>query len=462
MWTHAQEQAPYRRLRWSAHAAVLLWVAMTAGCRPRANKASIPLALGVRDSSGVAVLTLSRSLSAVARGNVIATTLRRDLLVGRARNDIGHIADVAELDGGRVAVLDRKAQSIRVFSADGLPVGVWAPSLLPDAIAMARVGQHIVILGADSAKALVVLDTLGRIVASSPRPFRADWTLFQFREPITDWDMPFQRGPEDVSRRLRAFDDTSFVLQVQPDERRLRMVAQPGESALTMAELVRFSVRLKVLDTTASLPAAVSVRLQPETDHEFPRFAQPIFEARPVWATGTGWYAYGQSGSPVIQVRSTSGKLMATVGWRDSVALVTESERLDASLWSIRYTLILQPTVAGWWHGWSARKREEVLRHQMGSLAYFAGHRPAFTAAYGDGACLWLAGFSPSFFIDGTAGTWVGVNVLTHRLVGVVSLPRIGSHVRTVSGGAFYTSYIDSSAVEHLERYPIPNSPRCR
>lgn len=111
-----------------------------------------------------------------------------------------------------------------------------------------------------------------------------------------------------------------------------------------------------------------------------------------------------------------------------------------------------------------------ATRREVGHYHSFAELAPTVTAAYGVGPCLFLAGFAPSDWADGTALTWVVINVRRGSLEAVVRLSppefflegsrleaeRHGAAVRAFDSRFAFTISRDDDGAFLVQRYPLP------
>jgi hypothetical protein len=132
---------------------------------------------------------------------------------------------------------------------------------------------------------------------------------------------------------------------------------------------------------------------------------------------------------------------------------LTENDRETAARWYLTYSAFTDPVFGRRYRRASAQTIRRWIDYNRGYLQ-FADSAPEITAAYGAGRCLWISGWAPEDYIDGTALTWIGIDVEHANLLKIVRIPRIGSRVRHVSGQYFYTSHRDSRGREFVERYP--------
>lgn len=107
------------------------------------------------------------------------------------------------------------------------------------------------------------------------------------------------------------------------------------------------------------------------------------------------------------------------------------------------------------------------MNNEIKDLLAFPDSMPHLTAAYAVDQCLFLAGVQPSDWADGTALTWVVVNVTTNTLEGVFRLEpprdarirllqRRGVAVRDFDRSFAYVTYRDNDGLSRVERYRLP------
>ena len=99
------------------------------------------------------------------------------------------------------------------------------------------------------------------------------------------------------------------------------------------------------------------------------------------------------------------------------------------------------------------KKEVERQIEWFAGLMPFADSVPEPMAAYAAGRCLWLSGFAPGDYFDGTSLTWIGIDTEGGRLWRVIRIPRHDGHVRHMDTTGVYVSFRDSLGLAHLERY---------
>lgn len=420
------------------------------------------LTLSTSDSAGLRYWKLSRSLNDVAAGQVRAETLSVDLTLGAAENGFGHLIDVTTFPDGRIAVADYMEKTIWLFGPHGERLGSVGregkgPGEFVDPVAVTTIGDYLVV-HQTAGVLFTIFHEDGSVVGTSPpQQFRdADWRAFYFRatHPLPS-ELEFQSTMEDWTRRIGSYDSRTFVFQIQPNEVNATLKNVPFPYDSPPVYLVRLDITGTVLDTVATTYAPPSIL----TSVQFgtPTYTQPIFARRPIWASGPGWFATGHGSRPQIEVRFFPGDATLILRWPDVARPLTHEEKSQAAAWYYRQ----QRYYPGGerreelWNNRSQRERGRAIQRFVDFYA-FAEAAPQVTAAFGAGACLWLSGFYPVDYADGTALTWVIVNLEEERSSRVVRVPRVGSRVRHVDRTAIYTSYRDNDGVHFVERHTVP------
>lgn len=431
-------------------------MALVAACS-RGSAARAPaLSATVSDSAGVRIAVLNQSPSDVSRSAVPADTLRPNLDLVSSPESFDAVTDVTAFRDGRIAVLDREREGVFTFTPDGQPLARLGragdgPGEFRAPVAIAALGNRLVVLQARLTNTLVVFDSAGRVASVLPRAIPGDWLHMMSRAPTLPIDVPIRTraASEDVTRRLGTSGDTAFVVQQQPEE----------DPALTrpfrpQAALLRYDAHLQLLDTLAVVPGVLvlpgsapfqGAEIQPVT---------PLFFARSVWALGAGWVATGHGRDTTLHVLASAGPPLLEIRWpRTSPPRVSSLDRLTFARWVAEYAM--RDASARQEARISAIPKREVERQikWFAGIMPFADEVPELMAAYAAGACLWLSGFAPADYIDGTSLTWIGIDVRNGRVWKVIRIPRHDGRVRHMDATGAYVSYRDSLGLTHLERY---------
>src|SRR5690606_38873691 len=127
---------------------------------------------------------------------------------------LGAPTDVASLGAGRFAVFDRTEKAILLFDSAGVPAGRLgreggAPGEYHEPLALAAVGNHLVAWQERLASTFTVLEPDGEPRATGGASVPGDWGRPRFRLPRL-WMRAGNdgHGPEDLTRRLAAVDDS--------------------------------------------------------------------------------------------------------------------------------------------------------------------------------------------------------------------------------------------------------------
>lgn len=279
------------------------------------------------------------------------------------------------------------------------------------------------------------------------------------RGTLLSLDRPYQSTSEDWTRRLEAFDSVSFSYTTQEDERKIWN--GEDESVAPREFTFRFDTLGRVVDTLAS-GAAPDSRNYDNPPGAEPQFDQSVWARRSRRTSGDGWVAYGHGRSSEVVILGPRRDTLALIRWPFEAREATDEEKRSVVL------LFREILDRDWpnsdashnaWQNMSRRERNEWIEFHKEFFSW-PDTIPQLTAMYGAGACLWLAGVSSTDFIDGTALTWVIVNITNNEVVRVVRIPRAGSRVRHVDENAVFSSYRDDLSVHHIERFLVPE-PGC-
>lgn len=423
-----------------------------------------PLTATVHDEAGVPVLVLSHSLNEIAERDGGVATLAPDLELGGAESDVLHVTDVAAFPDGRFVVLDKLSVAVRLYAPDGTLLKVLGrkghgPLEFQRPRAIAVVGGRLVVWDEASSKLFTVFDTAGTVIATAARTFAGDWLAMSLRGVRHSYDPPGREPMEDLTRRIGGLGSDHFLFQVQPDEVRAGARGEAFPLDGPPVHLIRFDLSGGIVDTVAEFvgPPLIPQRvLTPIPRGAWPKYDQPIFAPRPVWAGSDDWLAVASGDANSIDVRDLSGGTILRVEWPRDERGITEADRF-------RFADVLMQEEIDKAGGPSTQAqfitkeaREEARKKIVYDLWPFSEVRPQITAAFATGACLWLAGFHPADAPNGEALTWVGVNVEKRSLETVFRIPRNAATVRDISYSGVYVRYLDAEGVTRMERYPLP------
>ncbi|MGQ0814883.1 MAG: 6-bladed beta-propeller [Gemmatimonadota bacterium] len=437
--------------------AVLCVIVALAGCDARVS-GHTALVADVRKTGAGTEVNLRPSLDSIARNAVPVDTLHSDWST-RANNDFGHIADVAAWHNGRFAVLDRLNQTIVIFAANGTKLRQFGrkgkgPGEITDPLAIEALADGLIVW--DGATTVFThFDTLGSVVATATAPIEGDWRPNVRRSSTFRLEHPLSAPWEDVTRRLRVWSDSEFVHQIQLDERGVTR----GDARLKAPpmQIVRYSPALHVRDTVWKTVAPPSLPLLGGNY----AFQQPVYGARPLWTTGTGWWAQAPADSNHVDLRFDSGPGMRIRLHESNDRPSLKSLKRKYAEWYIaenvmrfsppQHKNLIQSL--SWW-----RRRKQT--NELGRVIAFADRAPLITALFGRGQCLFITGFNEDDTPDGTARTLLVLDVRTLRPLAVYA-GDIGHRIREVSEAHVFTTYRDADNVVQLERFALPAQLDC-
>lgn len=406
-------------------------------------------------------------LSEAGGGEVIpATVIALPDSLGSA-----HIADVAALGNGRLAVLFRDLKVAAVINArDEVELRFGragsGPGEFADPVAIESDNERFMVLDMDDARPLEVLDRDGRHQQTIRFPFPADWSLSYSREPRLGDDAPYQMGPEDLTRRISAAPG-GFVAMVG-DRRGARWTEDDSTSRRQ---------RLSLFSLTAGSSAPIEVEplsgqqqaasTSPITDPSgkplrevVKRMVEPLFQARPLVAGNLEWVAMFDPTKESIVVRgaSTTRDPILTIEWpRPGARVVSDSNRLDAARAAHRIAQRNNSGVEQLWLRSNDVQRYRILRVMEGLLAFSDSLSPV-SAMFAGERCLWVAPVRPADYVDGTGTILLGIDVRSRQIGVPVRIAAPGSRVRDVDDHFAYTTRRDGDGEFILERVPLPRA----
>lgn len=375
--------------------------ALLAACaRPHAPAT---LAATAVDSAGTTVITLDRALADVALG--LAGSANDSAALLFTADSMTHPVAVAFTPDGKTAILDRADRAVTLLDSTGTAVGSLGrrgdgPGELEVPAGLIALGSDLVLLQSHPVNTLVRFSGLVAATASPPIP--GDWNGWFWQRPDIALEFPVQSSPELWSRRIRALDDSSFVVYVGP--------VNEDTTEGAAGRLLRFDVALRLRDTLATFPAAHR-ELRPATDRRgVPLLFQRVWAPRTVWGAGDGRLATGRSDEGQLVVADLARGTSQIIRWPVAASPVTEEDREALGERIVNATLAASPDAAANAAAMSRSERKEMLRQFM-STYDLAQIRPELTTLFLAGQCLWLAGFDATDDNDGTAHEWLVIDL---------------------------------------------------
>lgn len=333
---------------------------------------------------------------------------------------------------------------------------------------MTPVGDQLVVWQRRATSTFTVLGSDGAVLATGGATIQADWAEPTFRLPLLNL-LGTQFGPEDITRRLAALGDSGFVVQLQLNEKEHIDWRAPIDFPTPAVYLIRYGLDARVRDTLATMagpPTLLWNRLATE-DQTLVIYEQPLFSPRPVWAIGENWLALSHGDSSYMVIRRFSGDTVLVVRWPDRRSLVSDRDKIEAAKWVIAHRILNSTESRQMYQLDSPRGRRKGIEFEAFEVLSFAELAPTITAAYGAGACLFLAGYAPADWADATALTWIALNVEKGTVQSVfrlsppedltLELERRGGAVRDFDRRFAYTYHRDEDGVFLVQRYPLPD-----
>lgn len=388
-------------------------------------------------------------------------TLSADLEIGGLDAAVLHVTDIAALDDGRFAVLDRLGASVHIFGPDGTSLGRIGrdgrgPGEFDVPLAVAALGTRLVVWDRSPDRAFTVTDTDGHVVGTAGVAIEGDWIALQMRGVRHRFNPPGPEGVEDLTLRLAGLGPNGFLHQTQPDEMlEVRESDRGFPLGAPPTYLVRYDTLGVVVDTlvVSVAPPNLPARVLTPVAGAYTTFQQPIYAARPVWATGGGWVAMGHGDSAAVHVVAVEGDTLLRLEWPRRDAAITEADRFAHAHWRLseevdKAGLGNEALLSGSRRG----ARQQIAR----DLWPYSDRRPEIMGAFGSRDCLWIAGFAPDDNPWAVSRTWSVINVRTGETEGVFRVPRGGARVREVGPHHVFATYLDAHAVVRMERFPLP------
>lgn len=370
-------------------------------------------------------------------------------------DDLGHVADVAGLDDGRIAVLDRLDREIKIFDKDGRVLKTISrpgtgPGELTDPIALEVRNGSIVIWDNDRLHAFVVFDTTG-VFRTQIRPLvEGDWGAMIFRGGPMLEEHPYRWPIEDFAMRLLPFSDSSFVHLLQWNERQRYFRHDTLSISHPKMVAIEYSLEGRLMDTVATLAGVPSYKTGMVPSGYY-RFDQPVFSSRPLFAAGDGWWGSGHGDSARFVIHSDNR--ISSISLYEKSRRVNKKDKREWFSWNWDIVRTQDSDL-----GWLDRLGRGKYYRGLAENFRFQPRTPIVTSAFGLGKCLLVAGFAPHDQVSGVSLTWDVIDVQTKRLLTRVRIPRRSAHVRDVDGFGMYTTRRDENGVFLVERWQWPNA----
>lgn len=399
-------------------------------------------------------MKLSHSPLEIASGLVNAVELQPDLQVGMG-SEFGIVADIAGLGRGRFAVFDMIQEDIKIFDANGTQVATLGregdgPGEFRFPFGLEAAGDRLVAWEGRPTSTFTLLRRDGKVLATGGETIRGDWTRPLYRRPIFNVEGR-QKGPEDITRRLSGLNDGEFIFQLQIDE--TRDGPDPHSYRAPPVWLVRYGKDARVRDTMAVLVGPPTLLKEVRPGGVLVYYQAP-FAARPVWTTGDGWIALSHGDSSHVLVTALSGDTLLVLRWPRQRRPISDEDRTEAARWLLSLRAVNYSRSATIYEHWSVRQRREAVRQVIElELSPSSNLAPTVTAAYGAGDCLFLSGFAPADWIDGTALTWIAVNVRKGTLERVLHLRPAGERLPYGQFGAAVRDFGEHFAYTYVRDY---------
>ncbi|MFN2316322.1 MAG: hypothetical protein ABR602_06525 [Gemmatimonadales bacterium] len=151
------------------------------------------------------------------------------------------------------------------------------------------------------------------------------------------------------------------------------------------------------------------------------------------------------------------GALLAIIRWPPSRRVVTDDDRLAAASFAAIYNARNSEEVRQQFATMTRTEYAEAVQMHLPMMS-FAAVAPEVTALYGAGQCIWISGFRGQDNLDGTAGTWVGVNVRTGQVAAIIRLPGPDIRVRHLSRSAVFGKVFGADGEQLITRYSLPSN----
>ena len=413
-------------------------------------------------------LSMSPTAAALATPDVMSSplVLERVALPDTVRQ--AHIADVAALSDGRVAVLLRDLKQIVVVRSGAVERHFGragrGPGEFRDPIALEARSDGFAVLDSD---AMQVFNDKGEPLRAVRLPWMPDWGLAYNRRPLLYHQAPFQMGPEDFSHRIGRMRGGYVV--IARDRASTLVLPLDGAPQLLPLSLVAVAADGGRADSVRSvrgplrIPSTIVIRDRsgaPMSD-VVPILAEPLFEDRPLVAGSDRWFAVFDPARGRVEITFADTTQPVVVDWPVSPISVTDSMRVRFMEWfnADMTTAAADDSIASVWQRRAAKLSFEMKLRQSRS-AQFAPTVASIAAMFAEQECLWLIGTDPRDFSDGTSHWGVQLDIRTLAVRGPFRLAERGMQLRDVGHGFAYSTGRTWEGEFYLERTPLPDCTR--
>lgn len=447
-----------RDLKARAMPSMILGTLLIGGCASASGSVDEPLSEVVAEVGDTTVVRIAVAPLDIGRtGNHRVTELRSDLDI--VPEEVSNVIDVATFADGRVAVLT--PENVQVFSPEGRLLTTLGrkgsgPGEFLYPVAIATMGRSIVVLQALADRGVVsVLDGVtGAVLNTRDVGSGGDWMSYLTRGPRLRQDFPRVSGVEDWSRRLAPRDSTSVLVFVQPPEplpgREDSVVKLP-----TALLRVRPAERLDASDLVATLHGPPSLVRASANEQRPAIYWERLYEARPLWASGPGWWGVIERGDSSLTV-STDDRRIQRYFWPSRRVEVSESDRVAASRYGVVYVARTSVRSRNWLRRLPRKEQREQFQKFMAFFA-FADRAPGATALLHAGGCALVAGFDPEAFSDGTATAWLRISVRERRVLDVIRVQAKDARTLHADGNGVYIRVFGEDDLPHVFRWRFPD-----
>lgn len=427
-----------------------------AACLSASGTVEAPLSEVVLERGDTTVVRVAVAPLDIGRtGTHRVTELRSDLDIVPA--EVANVIDVATFADGRVALLT--PENVQVFSPAGEPLATLGrigrgPGEFRYPVAVATVGQTLTVLHMlmNHGELARYDGTTGRVLGTTRvgEGEGGDWMEYMMRGPALFQDFPAWSGVEDWSRRLGVREDAPavFLQAPEPPPGRADSVAKgPGM-------LVRFGEEAAP-ETLAVLRVPPSQVRSVGNEQRQAQYWERLYESRPLWASGPGWWGMIARGDSVLEVRGDDGRVLR-FAWPARWMEVTEEDRTATSRYGVAYVARTSFRSRARLRQLPRREQREQYRKFL-TFFPFARWRPEATALLHAGTCALVAGFDPEAFTDGTATAWLRISVRERRVLDVLRVRAQDARTLHADGHGVYVRVFGEDDLPHVLRWRFPD-----
>ena len=437
------------------------------GCEREKKEDSLPSVASIVSTEGDTVsirLSKSPTVASLSMPATVSSPRGAERLLIPDEISSAHIADVAALPDGRVALLLRDFHEVvivdngvieRRFGRKGR-----GPGEFRDPLAIEANHEAFAVLDIDGVE---IFSLEGTSRGRMRLPWLPDWSVAFNSRPLLYHQAPYQSGPEDPTRRIARHGMGFAIIAAGRSERVIP--PEPGKKQHLQLALLQLDVQTLRSDSVllvrgserAMSMSAVTDRSGRPLSNVVQPVSEPLFGARPLIAGSATWIAVFDPARNVVGVSSPGDSTTVLIAWPSGEVAVSDSIRAIAVDWQNRDLITAAPSDS-LARSWSRNTRRQSFEQKLraSQATPFSDSLAPLAAMFATSRCLWLVGVDPRDFTDGTGHWGIAVDVKSGSVVGPLRLSTRGTQLRDIGNGYAYSIGRNQLGEFYVERAPLP------